>query len=145
MLSGQTSNSAHTWEVGEVGGWRRRRPWGKEDQDLVTVAWPAPDSVSLCIWSSPVESFAEPCGSFSSRPWQLCSASPALFWHQPPFISCFVQDKDRLSPGSQPKWPSALRRPLMRGVSRELFKRTRCPEQFLKRRILTSRSPLNTS
>lgn len=81
--------------------------------------WPAPDSVSPSVWTSLIGSFAVSPGSpFLPGPGQLCSAGFALFWHQLPFIPSFVQDKDQLRPGSQPKWPSALLRPLMRGVSR---------------------------
>lgn len=81
--------------------------------------WPAPDSVSLCVWTSLIESFAVSLGRpFLPGPGQLCSAGFALFWHRLFFIPSFLQDKDQLRPGSQPKWSSALRRPLMRGVSR---------------------------
>lgn len=133
MLSEQTPNSAHTWEVGE------------EAQATVTVPWPAPDSLPLWVQTSPGESSAVSPGSpFLQGPGQLCSPSFSLFCHQIPSLPPSVQDKDQLRPGSQPKWPSALRRLLMRGVSRERFERARCPEQFLKRKILTLKSPLNT-
>lgn len=111
MLGGQTSNPAHTWEVGEA------LALGEEDQDLVTAPWPAPDSVSLCVWTAPMEAVS--LGRLLlPGPGHLRPAGFALFQHQLPFIPSFVQDKDQLRPGSQPKWPSALRRPLMRGVSR---------------------------